>query len=40
MFLQAVCEMVTIAGKSMDEVARDRKRMDGYFSTLDKYASV
>ena len=37
---QAVCEMLAIAGKQLDEVARDRKRVDGYFSILDKYVPV
>ena len=35
---QAVCEMVTIAGKALDETTREKRKTDSYFATLDRCA--
>ena len=34
--MQALCEMLTIAGKRLDEVTKKRPQVDGYFATVEK----
>lgn len=34
--LQALCEMLTIAGKKLDESSRVKDKVNGYFKTMDK----
>ncbi len=34
--MQALCEMLTIAGKRLDEVTKKRPQVDGYFTALEK----
>ena len=36
--MQALCEMLTIAGKRLDEVTKKRAQVDGYYATLEKLA--
>lgn len=33
-----MCEMLTIVGKKLEEVTKDKKRLDGYFVILDKWS--
>lgn len=34
--LQALCEMLTIAGKKLDESSKVKDKVNGYFKTMDK----
>ncbi len=34
---QAMCEMLTIVGKKLEEVTKDKKRLEGYFVILEKW---
>ena len=36
--LQAMCEMLTVVGKKLEEVTKDKKRLDGYFAILEKWS--
>lgn len=36
--LQAMCEMLTIVGKKLEEVTKDKKRLEGYFAILEKWS--
>ncbi|BDA41688.1 Eukaryotic translation initiation factor isoform 4G-1 [Coccomyxa sp. Obi] len=36
--VEAMCEMLTIVGKKLEEVTKDKKRLDGYFVILDKWS--
>lgn len=38
MCAQAMCEMLTVVGKKLEEVTKDKKRLDGYFAILEKWA--
>lgn len=35
---QAMCEMLTVVGKKLEEVTKDKKRLDGYFAILEKWS--
>ena len=35
---QAMCEMLSIVGKKLEEVTKDKKRLEGYFVILEKWA--
>lgn len=37
---QAMCEMLTIVGKKLEEVTKDKKRLDGYFAILEKWGKI
>ncbi|EIE25379.1 hypothetical protein COCSUDRAFT_46693 [Coccomyxa subellipsoidea C-169] len=36
--VEAMCEMLTVVGKKLEEVTKDKKRLDGYFAILEKWA--
>lgn len=33
-----MCEMLTVVGKKLEEVTKDKKRLDGYFAILEKWS--
>ena len=35
--LQAMCEMLSIVGKKLEESTKDKRRLEGYFVILDKW---
>lgn len=37
---EAICELLTTAGKHLDAQSKEKKRLDGYFTTLDKWAKA
>ena len=37
-FPQALCEILTIAGKRLDEVTKKRPQVEAYFASLEKLA--
>ncbi len=35
---QAMCEMLTIVGKRLEEAAKNKARLEGYFAVLERWA--
>ena len=33
-----MCEMLSIVGKKLEDVTKDKKRLEGYFVILEKWA--
>ena len=36
--VQAMCEMLSIVGKKLEENTKDKRRLEGYFVILDKWS--
>ena len=36
--VQAMCEMLSIVGKKLEESTKDKRRLEGYFVILDKWS--
>ena len=36
--VQAMCEMLSIVGKKLEENTKDKRRLEGYFVILEKWS--
>ena len=37
-YVQAMCEMLSIVGKKLEENTKDKRRLEGYFVILEKWS--